>query len=149
MLLPILVLAVLIITGSCATRKKSYVSVDEVFNELTGTWYNEEYENPTLEARPKVIVHSGGSYDLYKEYAETTAPSHNTGRFVVIKEAWTDLKGNIWYQARIAEDWTDQLLFETGKISDSGNVWEYVWSSTDFPDKIDSENPNNRIYYRQ
>ena len=41
----ILCLTVLIILGSCATKKKTYVSSDYVLQELSGTWENEEYEN--------------------------------------------------------------------------------------------------------
>jgi hypothetical protein len=148
-LIVILVLAVLIVADSCATGKKSYVTKDDVFNELSGTWYNEEYEKPTKDAMPKVIVHSDGSFDEYKEFAETTAPRHNTGQSVSIKEAWTDSKGNTWYQARFIISWANQELFETGKVSDSGNVWESVYSSVDYPAGVNSEHFNYEIHYRQ
>ncbi len=145
----ILVLAVLISAGSCATNKKTYVSSDYVLKELTGTWYNEEYENPTLTAWPKLIVHSDGSFEIFKEYAETTAPSRTIGKYISINEAWTDPKGNIWYQVKCKVDWTAQTLYETGNISNAGEVFELVWSSIEFPAEIDSENLNYNIYYRQ
>jgi hypothetical protein len=43
-------------------------------------------------------------------------------QIVSIKEAWTDSRGNIWYQARLNVDWTAQVLYELGKISDSGDL---------------------------
>ena len=145
----IFILAVLITAGSCATNKKTYVSSDYVLKELTGTWYNEEYENPTLMAWPKLIVHSDGSFEIFKEYAETTAPSRTIGKYISINEAWTDSKGNIWYPAKCKVDWTAQLLYEIGKICNAGEVLELVWSSIEFPAEIDSENLNYRIRYRQ
>ena len=29
------------------------------------------------------------------------------------------------------------MIYEMGKISNSGKVWETVWSSIDYPDNID------------
>jgi hypothetical protein len=98
---------------------------------------------------PQVTVYSDGSFEWYKEFAETTAPTIQTGQFISIKEPWTDSKGNIWYQARFLQIGYEQMFYAIGKISDSGKVWEYVWSSTDYPDEIDSENFNYRIRYRQ
>ena len=145
----IVVLAVLIIAGSCATSKKVYISEDNLYAELTGIWNNEEYERPTVENMPQVTVHSDGSFEEYKEFPEMTTPTRKSGRFITIKEAWTDSKGNTWYQAQTFEDAEDQMFYEIGKISDSGNVWEAVWSTFDYPDEIDSEHFNYSIRYRQ
>ncbi len=145
----IFVLAILIVAVSCATGKKTYVSSDYVLKELTGTWYNEEYEDPSSIAFPMLVIHSDGSFEISKEYSETTAPSRNIGKYISINEAWTDSKGNIWYQAKFKADWTTQPWYEIGRISNEGEVWELVLSSTDFPPEIDSENLNYRIRYRQ
>ena len=144
----ILVLAVLIIAGSCATGKKTYVSSDYVLKELTGTWYNEEYENPSAAFFPKLIVHSDGSFEFFKEYAETTESSHYNGEYISINEAWTDSKGNIWYQSKVKISWSSQSVYQIDKISNAGEVLELVWSTIEFPAEIDSENPNYSIYYR-
>jgi hypothetical protein len=145
----ILVLAVLIIAGSCATSKKSYISTDTILNELTGIWYNEEYEPSTVERIPQVTVFSDGSIEFYKEHAVLTTPTIHTGNFISIEEAWSDSKGNIWYQARVFRSNLEQTVNQFGKISNSGKIWETVWSSNDFPNKIETENFNYLIYYRQ
>jgi hypothetical protein len=147
-LILILILAVLITVGSCATSKKSYISEDNLINELTGIWYNEEYEPPTVEKWPQVTVHSDGSFEFYKEYAELTTPARVSGHFISIKEAWTDSKGNIWYQAKAYDAGKGTTFYEIGKISDTGKVWESVLSHFEYPDKLDSESLNYYIRYR-
>ena len=145
----VFVLAVLSIAGSCATSKKSYISADNILKQLTGTWNNEEYEPPEVEIMPQVTVHSDGSYELYKEYAVLTTPAILPGQFISIKEAWTDSKGNIWYQAKAYDIANDITFYEIGKISDAGKVWETVFSNFEYPDKLDSKSLNYRIRYRQ
>ena len=71
----ILVLAVLIAVGSCATSKKSYISEDNLYKELTGIWNNEEYEPARVQKMPQVTVHSDGSLQLYKEHPVLTTPT--------------------------------------------------------------------------
>ncbi len=146
----VLVVAVLIIVGSCATKKKTYISSDYVFKELSGIWYNEEYENPAITAWPKYIVRSDGSFEELKEFVGSSVPNRRPGKYISITEAWTDAKGNIWYQAKAKMDWMDQqFYYEIGKISNAGEVFESVWSYIDFPSEIDSENLLYEIYYRQ
>jgi hypothetical protein len=149
-LILILILTVLIFSESCATSKKAYVSSEYVLKELTGTWYNEEYENPTITAWPKYIVRSDGSFEECKEFSGSTEPNCRPGKYISIDKAWTDLKGNIWYEAKYKFDWMDQeFCYEIGKISNEGKVVESVWSFIELPTEVDSENINYEIYYRQ
>ena len=143
----ILVLAVLIVAGSCATVNKTYVSSDYVLKELSGTWVNEEYEKTIY--NPKVIVNSDSTWHSYKEWAETTMTSHNTGEFVEFNEQWTDSKGTVWYKARYSVKGEITIYYDFGKISNSGEVWETVFSAFEYSTEIDTESPNYRIYYRQ
>jgi hypothetical protein len=143
----ILVIAVLIIAGSCATFNKTYVSSDYVLKELSGTWVNEEYENTIY--HPKVTVNSDGTWHSYKEWDETTMTSHNTGEFVEFNEQWTDSEGNIWYKARFSEKGVITIYYDLSKISNLGEVWETVWSAFEYPNEIDTESPNYRIRYRK
>jgi beta-lactamase regulating signal transducer with metallopeptidase domain len=151
LLIIVLFLVFVILVASCATGKKAYVTKDFVLKELTGTWVNEDYNEPSLMASAKVIVEHDGSYLLFKYTQETNAATANKGKFF-LEEMWTDPKGNIWYKARLEEDWAeflDELLYEMGKISNHGNDWELVWSSVEYPDEIDPNNANYRIHYRQ
>ena len=95
----ILVLAVLIIAGSCETSKKTYLSSEYVLKELIGTWYNEEYEDPSKDPTPKVVINANGSFDFFKEYAETTMITHKEIELIEFNDQWTDTKGNVWYKA--------------------------------------------------
>jgi hypothetical protein len=144
-----LVFAVMVIAGSCATGKKTYISEENLYKELAGTWINEEYEPTTVQKSPQVTVYSDGSYETYKMHSEMTAPLQSFGHYISIKKAWIDSKGKIWYQGKGYFKSTKQTFYDIGKISDSGKVWEYVYSTVDYPDEMDSENFNYRIYYRQ
>jgi len=49
-------------------------------------------------------------------------------------DQWLDSKGTIWYKAywevispSVAKG------YEMGKISDTGNTWEYIYASSDYP----------------
>ena len=145
----ILVLAVLVVIGSCATGKKTYISEKNLYKEVTGTWNNDEYEPPEVEKWPQVTVHSDGSFEFYKEHPVLTTTAQRPGQFISIKEAWTASKGNIWYQAKAYDIANDNTFYEIGKISDAGKVWESVFSNFEYPDKLDSKSLNYRIRFRQ
>ena len=145
----ILVLVVLVIAGSCATSKKTHVSSDYVLNELVGTWYNEEYEDPSIEPAPKVVINTDGTLDFFKEFAETSMISHTEAELIEFNDQWTDTKGNVWYKAQFFVETWNYTYYELGKISDEGQIWALVWSNTEYPNKIDTESPNYRIYYRK
>ena len=142
------ILAFIVLIAGCATSKKAYVSGDYVLGALNGTWINEEYNDPSHCMAPKVIVSPDGTYGCYKQFPGVDNVTHNAGEFVKMEDTWTDTDGNIWYKARLKEDWTNDLLYELGKISSTGKVWEFVWSSIDYPAEIDSANLNYRILYR-
>jgi hypothetical protein len=78
-----------------------------------------------------------------------TTPAQVPGHFISIKEAWTDSKGNIWYQAKAYDAGKGTMFYEIGKISDAGKVWESVFSNFEYPDKLDSKSLNYLIRYRQ
>jgi len=143
----ILVLAVLIIAGSCATNRKTYVSSDYVLKELTGTWYNEEYENSPHKS--KVIVNPDGTKEAYKKWVDTTRITHVEAKLIEFYEKWTDTKGDVWYQAQYLVEAWNWTMYELGKINNTGKVWESVYSIDEYPNEIDPENANYKIYYRQ
>jgi hypothetical protein len=143
----ILVLAVLIIAGSCATGKRTYVSSEYALNELTGTWYNEEYEDQDWD--PTVIINPDGTFEFYKTWVETSKPSLTEVELIEFNYQWTDTKGNVWYKAQFFIETWNYTYFELGKISNSGTVWELVWSNGEYPKEIDTESLNYRVRYRQ
>ena len=139
-----LVLAVLIMTGSCATDKK--VSKKD-YRLFAGTWINEEYNShPHL---AKYVIRRDGTYDSYFRTSDTG--KEGTGHYVIV-EKWTDPEGNIWYKSHI---WIGVIVegkpthYELDKYSNSGKVWEFIGLSGGFPSEIDENNFHYHIYYRQ
>ena len=144
----ILIFVVLIIVGGCATAKKAYVAKED--EELYGTWVNPEYDEESHVAK-KVIKHDG----TWDEYAMSNSNRPlGTGEYTII-DKWTDSEGNIWY--KIISTFFDEksiqrsnTYYYLSKIDKTGNVYELLFSSTDYPTEFDPDNLryNYRIHYR-
>ena len=142
----ILVLAVLIIAGSCATKRKA-ISYEDFIKAWSGTWINMEYGGKVAQ---KITLQPDGTREGFGISTSTTATFQDE---VTTLETWLDSKGTIWYKAK----WVNILPvgakgYEMGKISDSGTIYEFVYASEDFP--IEEWEPdrfeyNYLIYYRQ
>ena len=139
----ILVLAVLIIVESCATSKKAYIPQDN--EELYGTWVNPEYNEP-LNRAAKVIMYSDGTM---KGYFTESDEIRLWVSLYKLTSKWSDDEGNIWYRLIYWYEGLQERFYMIVKLSDSGNMWESVYSSEDYPKKVDKSNLNYRIRYRQ
>ncbi len=145
----ILVLAVLIITGSCATGKKAYVAKED--EELYGTWVNTDYD---VEPKaPKLVLKPDGTYNIYSMSNSDRIVSR--GDFT-IRDKWTDADGNIWYRYVYtnydAKSITDtKPLYALAKIDPTGNTLERVFSGIDYPHELgpDLIQYTYEIHYRQ
>ena len=139
-------MAVLIIFGSCATTKKA-IPEEDFFKTWSGTWVNTDYKGGDLPQ--KIINYPDGTYENYGQL--TSTKPGNWGKVTII-DKWVDSKGNVWYRSQWEILYLGTKGNEMGKISDSGNTWEYIWASeyTSIeewePDKFEY---NYRIYYRQ
>ena len=146
----ILVLAVLIIAGSCATGKKAYVMQED--EELFGTWINPDYDEKMVQ--PVKLIYEPDGVSRGFETANTTEETV-TAKFT-ITDKWIDAEGIIWYKW-IRTDISGPVLkthsdyYYLGKISDSGRVFEFSFSGNDYPPEVnpDSLKYNYLIYYRQ
>jgi hypothetical protein len=141
----ILVLAVLIIAGSCVTRRKA-IAEEDFFEAWSGTWINTD-----LKADQKIIIHPDGTREFFRILTSTTVGHKEK---IIILDKWLDSKGDIWYRGhREMLPPYNEKGYEMGKINDSGNTWELIWSfGEDYP--IEEWEPdrfeyNYRIYYRQ
>ena len=140
------VFAVLFLIGTLATAENP-ISAEVFYEAFSGTWINEEYSGGEgLEQ--KIINYPDGTWDAYS-YVFSKG-SYHTGKETVT-DKWTDSKGNIWYKARgemIKGGWQ---YYRYGKISYSGDTWEYIISMGDNP--IEKWEPDFQhsyhIYYRQ
>ena len=142
----ILILSVLVAIGSCATKRK--VISDEEFLEVwSGTWINTDYGGDT---QAKIINHPDGIRELFTSVTSTTKYARKEKSTIL--EKWQDSDGTIWYRG-YWEGISSAVAkgYEMGKISNSGNTWEFLWASEDYP--IEEWEPdrfeyNYRIYYR-
>jgi hypothetical protein len=140
----ILVLAVLIILGSCATTKKV---AKKDYRFFSGIWVNEEYNSHPFMA--KYVIFSDGTFDAYNNLTDTG--KHGSGHYIIV-DKWTDSEGNRWYKMHVwggvvVEGKPD--MYELDKFSNSGNVWEFISLTGDFPPELDKSQFRYHIYYRQ
>jgi hypothetical protein len=143
----ILVLAVLIVVGSCATKRKA-ISDEDFFEVWSGTWINTDYGGGNF--FQKIINYPDGTLEMFAILTSTTAGYKEK---ITLLEQWVDSKGTIWYRVH----WEAfppyaHKGYKMGKISDSVNTWEFIFASEDYP--IEEWEPdkfeyNYRIYYRQ
>jgi len=141
----ILALAVLVVTGSCATKKQAYIPKSK--EELYGTWVNIDYHGFS---RPQKFIHYDWGYterfDLVTDNTVTTR-----GTFCII-DKWADSEGNTWYKVIWQyRGFPGVKNFFLVKINENESSWEEVWSYKDFPTESDltTENTNYGIWYRQ
>ena len=143
----ILLFSVLMIIGSCATRKKA-ITDEELSKAYTGTWINEEHER-TTNKRAMIVLFADGTWE---RYTSLKGGYHTKGENVIL-DKWKDSKGNIWFTA----DWENFTHHTKGntmiKISESGNTLEEL-STLLIQNKVEEWEPDNphylyRIYYRQ
>ena len=146
----ILVLAVMVIAGSCAT-KKEVVTEEEYYipkfnEELCGTWINEEYDSHSYKGKKR--LYTWGYYEDYRPFDSEVVQLKGT--FVIV-DKWTDSEGNLWYKTYLRYSGASEIIHELDKISNNGNTWEYAYTTTHFPSesKLNPDNTRYRIYYRQ
>ena len=140
----ILVLAVLIVVGSCATRKIA-ISDEDLSNAYTGTWINPEATSEAV----KVVYFPDGSWNRYLSIDTDHA-------FCEVKDTiinkWKDSNGNIFFESKVEDVTHGQSGYNLVKISDSVNTLEMLLTLRDLrveewePDKFEY---TYYIYYRQ
>ena len=132
----ILVLAVLIVIGSCATGKKAVKAPIEPFY---GTWANSDYN--TVGANARKIFRPDGTYTDYSHTGTEIPEVEST--YTIIK-SWMDSDGKKYYKVE-----TFFEKYSLYRLDETDSVLEYVWSNIDYPSEIDPNHYNYRIYYRQ
>jgi hypothetical protein len=140
----ILVLAVLIIAGSCATRKIA-ISDEELSNAYIGTWINQDIWN--TRGFPKIEFFPDRTWYEYASIDSESA-SHE-GELTIIGQ-WKDSNGNIFFESKFKCMVCGNSGYMLQKISDSENTLEIIYSEGER--KIEEWNTGRyyyRIYYRQ
>ena len=137
----IIIMAVLIIAGSCAADKMAYISKEY---EIYGTWVNPDNKN-IGQRFGKIVFHPNGRMEVY---GADTGPAVDTKGGFVITNKWTDSKGNIWYT--IIFKFGVQNQYGLLKISNSGKTLEFNYGN-DYPKEINPSDVHSVhfIFYRQ
>jgi len=139
----IVLLSVFMLLGS----SKKEISMEEAMEALSGTWINEEYVTQMIDA--KLVFKSNGTI---ASYYLTNQSNPNASAKLTIEDKWIDSKGNICFNA-LMEPRGFNPYFCLFRISDSGKILEYMYSSINYPEKIVTEpeeiTTNYVIYYRQ
>ena len=143
----ILVLAVMIIAGSCATKRKA-ISEKDFFQTWSGTWINTNLKGATG-FEQKIVTYPDGTWKNYTLATDTSRQCEGKNTFSIME---IDSEGNIWYISKwkCLVHGTDS--FHTGKISDSGNTLEFIEHYRALA--IEEWDPEDtrytyKIYYRQ
>jgi len=151
-----LVLAVLIIAGSCATQKRIVKDSEEFY----GIWINEEYKGSTPPLK-KNVFNPDGTWEYFRKEAspwETDIEILEGGWIrdffgtYTIEDKWTDSDGNVWYKVDllfgIKKEYTN-TYYLLMRISDSNKIMEYMEDRIRYGEKIEPKSTKYRIYYRQ
>ena len=144
----ILIMSVMVTSGSYAKSRKTKIETESIRSILTGTWINHDYDEIGIPG--KIVYKPNGSYDLFTNIDDSQRAYH--GQYTYI-EAWIDSKDTYWYRATYEDSSSNITHHEFGMINSVKSTWEFLFSGTELP--ADWEwNPNDfrvsyRIYYRQ
>ena len=133
----ILILAVLVIAGSCATNQMKHISKDY---EIYGTWVNPEYNETFAEA--KLAFSPDGKL---RGYGKDISTDYEKAEFIITNK-WVDSKGIVWYTYRFKMLYGSIWTYVLVKISDSGKALEFAEAGSDYPTEV---NPDNAMYRYQ
>ena len=134
----ILVLAVMVIAGSCATTKKA-ISEEDAMKEFEGVYVNTEYSGEGYDNPQKCVLTSDGRWENWA-LATNTSPSW-TGEYKVA-ESWMDTEGNIYCTVDARLFITNDRKKELWKLDKSGKILEinYIYTIRGkYPSKIDPD----------
>ena len=139
----ILILTVMFIGGSCATRKK-VLPTDNV-DELVGTWLNPEYEGKGG-VEPKFTMKADRTVLMYASINDKEA-SYN-GKITEIGEKWMERDGSIYYKLIVYYESAVETVYSLVRISPDRSFFEEVyWANPpEYPPEFDRE--NSKLYYR-
>jgi beta-lactamase regulating signal transducer with metallopeptidase domain len=144
----VLVVAIVLIAGSCATGKKA-LSEDDFLKSYSGTWMNPDSSGVDFDFQKLVVEYDG----TWETYANDIVEQRSCSGSITFIDSWTDSAGVMWYRAYKDFDFLcgSDRQYEYGKISNSGNTLEFLYRlGTGEIKKWDPDNPHYgyRILYR-
>jgi hypothetical protein len=143
----ILSFTVLLVVFTLMGSSKKEISMEETIDAISGTWINEEYVTSIID--DKLVIESNGTIAFYLLMNKSNP---NIIADLRIEDTWIDPNDNIWVKA-VVEPRGFSPYFCLFRISDSGKILEYMYSSINYPERIVSEpediTTTYLIYYRQ
>jgi hypothetical protein len=143
----ILVLTILIVIGSCATKRKA-ISEEDFVTTWSGTWVNTDLKG-TEDFEQKIKNYPDGTGEYFSFATDTSIYCKHIDTF---SDMEIDSEGNIWFISKTKCIYQGFTWYHTGKISNSGNTLEIIKHYK--PLAIEEWDPEDtrytyRIYYRQ
>ena len=142
----ILVLAVMVIAGSCATMKQA-ISIDDAMKEFAGVYVNTEYDGNRKTQPQKYVVTSDGKIEDWA--LATNERASWKGEYVIV-ESWVDSEGNI-YCTVDTKYYTGSTTKELWKLDKTRSTFEEQFKlgrGGEYPTKIDPDvEPYGPLYY--
>jgi beta-lactamase regulating signal transducer with metallopeptidase domain len=115
------------------------VSKNDLWNTLNGTWVNTEYTG-IRRFEQRLIVYPDGKFECYPKTNDIKPSRYDY--YHLFTKAWIDSEGVIWYNFTcnilVSEDPDFTKVYGLGKISESGNRWEYIMDCQSFPTEWDT-----------
>jgi hypothetical protein len=150
----ILVLAVLVIAGSCASDKKA-IDASTALKLFYGDWVNTDNEGYTEINPQRYVINPDNMMDIYTS-ATDVKPSYRH-EITDVLESWIDRNENTFARVRVWCHTNGGVRHYLLKIDKSGNILEmnYVAGENPPPETCfmnpDLSTPNYyyNIYYRQ
>jgi beta-lactamase regulating signal transducer with metallopeptidase domain len=142
LLVSTLLLAAIVLIGSCATTKKS-ISDEDFFAVWSGTWVNTKYPG-IIDMPQKVVNHPDGSMEIFNRVNDIqTSIYRPRGK---LSERWIDSRGKIWFRASYeCPDCDAATGYIYGNVSKSEKTLEFLECLGTIT--IDEWDPDNNLYY--
>jgi len=125
------------------------ISEKEFWNAISGVWVNtHHYSGNVPFQEQKWIIHTDGKFGFYPLTTDTD-PVREIYPFIFFTRAWIDSEGVMWFKGILKDPYTIYIL---GRITDSGNTWEWIGDSINNPTEWDTSKvryENYEIRYRQ
>ncbi len=145
----LVVILLAVVSFLLAGSYKKAISEEDFFEAFNGTWVNPEYSGYEYRYQ-KRINYLDREWELYPEITSTRPQGLLKG---IITDKWIDSEGAIWYKAHWeAIGVVKHKAYEIGKINNSGNTLELIYSFGDNPIEeweLDNIRYTYVIYYRQ
>jgi YD repeat-containing protein len=122
----------------------------EFYSKWQGPWLNRDYSS----IRFKVSKFIGGEGETFIGFDRDEDTREMLSGHFTLEEMWEDEEGNWWYRAVLHDIVFQRVIhlkrayYELGRFDPDGTTWEFVYDKKEYPESIDKQDRNYRVYYR-